>query len=70
MLVIGIDKFYLTCPRVNTPDGTPIRDYINVVDLNRAHIKAIEHLLGGGKSEIFNLGTGSGNSVLEIVEKV
>lgn len=67
---LGIDKFLLTCPVVDTPDGTPIRDYINVVDLNEAHIKALEYLVGGGKSNIFNLGTGKGNSVLEIIEKV
>lgn len=67
---LGIDKFYLTCPVVDTPDKTPIRDYINVVDLNHAHINALLYLLNGGKSEIINLGTGNGNSVLEIVEIV
>lgn len=67
---MGISPFFLTCGRANTPDGTPIRDYINVVDLNEAHLLAIEHLLKGGKSDIFNLGTGTGNSVLEIVQKV
>lgn len=67
---LGIAPFYLTCPAVDTPDGTPIRDYVNVVDLNEAHIKALKHLFSGGKSEIINLGTGSGNSVLEIVKKV
>lgn len=66
----GIEPFYLTCPEVNTPDKTPIRDYVNVVDLNEAHLKAIEYLLQGGKSEIINLGTGTGNSVLEIIKKV
>jgi UDP-glucose 4-epimerase len=67
---MGIEKFYLTCPEVNTPDKTPIRDYINVVDLNEAHLKAVKFLLGGGESQIINLGTGSGNSVLEVVETV
>jgi UDP-glucose 4-epimerase len=67
---LGIAPFYLTCPQVATPDKTPIRDYINVVDLNEAHLKALEHLLNGGKSEIINLGTGTGNSVLEIINKV
>ncbi|MEN8115875.1 MAG: UDP-glucose 4-epimerase GalE [Bacteroidota bacterium] len=54
----------------DTPDGSAIRDYINVVDLAKAHVVAIERLLGGkNKSnyEIFNLGTGTGLSVLEIV---
>lgn len=68
--VLGIEPFYLTCPEVDTPDKTPIRDYVNVVDLNEAHLKALGYLLGGGKSEIINLGTGTGNSVLEIVKKV
>lgn len=67
---LGIEPFYLTCPKVKTPDGTPIRDYINVVDLNEAHLQALKHLLGGGESQIINLGTGKGNSVLEIVNKV
>jgi UDP-glucose 4-epimerase len=67
---LGIEKFYLTCPAVDTPDKTPIRDYINVVDLNEAHLKALEYLMKGGKSEVINLGTGTGNSVLEIVEQV
>lgn len=64
---LNIEPFYLTCPKVDSPDGTPIRDYVNVTDLNTAHLKALEYLLNGGKSEIINLGTGSGNSVLEIV---
>lgn len=67
---LKIEPFYLTCPEVDTPDKTPIRDYINVVDLNEAHVAAIEYLLNGGKSEEINLGTGVGNSVLEIVNKV
>lgn len=67
---LGIEPFYLTYPKVGTPDGSPIRDYVNVVDLAEAHLKAVEYLVGGGKSEIINLGTGSGSSVLEIVNKV
>lgn len=67
---LGIEKFYLTCPTVDTPDGTPIRDYINVVDLNVAHSKALKYLFNGGHSEFINLGTGTGNSVLEIVQTV
>lgn len=68
--VLGIEPFKLTCPTVDTPDGTPIRDYINVLDLADAHLKALEYLFDGGKSEIINLGTGTGNSVLEIASKV
>jgi len=67
---LGIEPFYLTSPEVDTPDGTPIRDYVNVVDLNEAHIKALEYLSQGGRSEILNLGTGKGNSVLEIIDEV
>lgn len=67
---LGIEQFYLVCPKVDTPDGSPIRDYVNVVDLNEAHILALDYLLKGGKSDIFNLGTGKGNSVLEIVNQV
>lgn len=67
---LGIEPFYITCPKVATPDGTPIRDYTNVVDLNEGHIKALEYLWAGGSNETINLGTGSGNSVLEIVDAV
>ncbi len=51
-----------------TKDGTCIRDYIHVSDLAQAHILAVKYLLGGGKSEVFNLGNGTGFSVREIVE--
>lgn len=55
----------------DTPDGSAIRDYINVVDLAKAHVVAIERLLNKKNKagyEVFNLGTGSGSSVLEIVK--
>lgn len=67
---LGIEPFFLTYSSVDTPDKSPIRDYVNVVDLNLAHLKALEYLEKGGESEIINLGTGTGNSVLEIVETV
>lgn len=67
---MGIEKFYLTSPEVDTPDKTPIRDYINVVDLSEAHLKALEYVTSQGKSDIINLGTGTGNSVLEVVNQV
>jgi UDP-glucose 4-epimerase len=51
-----------------TPDGTPIRDYIHVVDLANAHVRALEHLRSGGPSEFLNLGTGNGYSVLQVIE--
>lgn len=53
----------------DTPDGTCIRDYIHVIDLADAHLKALEYLEKGNHSNIFNLGTGEGNSVLEIINK-
>jgi UDP-glucose 4-epimerase len=51
-----------------TPDGTPIRDYIHVVDLADAHTRALEYLRSGGQSDFLNLGTGRGYSVLEVIE--
>lgn len=53
-----------------TPDGTCIRDYIHVEDLGRAHLQAMDRLLRGGTSDIFNLGTGRGTSVREVVRAV
>jgi UDP-glucose 4-epimerase len=55
----------------DTIDGSAVRDYINVVDLAKAHVVAIARLLGGKNKknyEIFNLGTGNGLSVLEVVK--
>lgn len=53
-----------------TPDGTCIRDYIHVVDLAKAHVTALKRLIAkknADKVEVFNLGTGKGNSVLEVI---
>ena len=55
----------------NTPDGTAVRDYIHVVDLAQAHIVALKRLLNKNNKtnyEVFNLGTGKGNSVLEVLQ--
>lgn len=55
----------------NTPDGTAIRDYIHVVDLAKAHIAALQRLLTKKNEEnfeVFNVGTGTGSSVLEVVK--
>lgn len=54
----------------DTPDGTCVRDYVHVVDLIDAHIKAAEYLRSGGASDHFNLGTETGNSVLEVIRAV
>ena len=54
-----------------TPDGTAVRDYIHVVDLAKAHIVALKRLIednNKSKFEVFNLGTGKGNSVLEVIK--
>jgi len=50
-----------------TPDGTAVRDYIHVTDLGEAHLAALAHLGRGGGSELLNLGTGTGCSVLEVI---
>lgn len=60
-----IDVFGTDYP---TPDGTCIRDYIHVEDLATAHIAALGYLEQGGKSDVFNLGTGQGYSVKEILK--
>lgn len=52
----------------DTKDGTCIRDYIHVNDLAQAHILALDYLLDGGESDIFNLGSGQGFTVKEIIE--
>lgn len=64
-------------PRVNvfgddypTPDGTGVRDYIHVVDLSVGHVKAVEKLLENPGVKVYNLGTGKGYSVLEIIKNV
>jgi len=54
-----------------TPDGTCIRDYIHVVDLAKAHVIALERLMNGDSNdnyEVFNVGTGKGSSVLEVID--
>jgi UDP-glucose-4-epimerase GalE len=53
-----------------TPDGTCIRDYIHVNDLADAHIAALEHLFADRPSDAFNLGTGEGCSVMQVVDEV
>lgn len=52
----------------DTPDGTGVRDYIHVVDLAEGHVKAVQNIIEGHKGvQVFNLGTGKGYSVLDIV---
>jgi len=53
-----------------TPDGTAVRDYIHVSDLASAHVSALQYLEREGESRAFNLGTGKGASVLEVIRAV
>jgi UDP-arabinose 4-epimerase len=53
-----------------TPDGSAVRDYVHVSDLADAHVKAADYLAGGGASRAFNLATGVGTSVLELIAAV
>jgi UDP-arabinose 4-epimerase len=53
-----------------TPDGTAIRDYLHVTDLGVAHLAALRYLEAGGASAAFNLGTGQGHSVREVIDTV
>jgi UDP-glucose-4-epimerase GalE len=69
MLAMGLKKgFTIYGDDYPTPDGTAIRDYIHVLDLIDAHMRALTYLLRGGVTDIFNLGSGKGFSVMEIVE--
>ena len=54
----------------DTRDGTCVRDYIHVMDLADAHARALDYLQEGGASNVFNLGTGTGTTVMEIIEAV
>ena len=67
---LGIEDFKLTYRKVDTPDGTPIRDYVDVEDLIEAHLSALSYLEQGKPPQIFNLGNGKGWSVREIIEAV
>ncbi len=51
-----------------TKDGTCVRDYIHVSDLAQAHILALDYLMNGGKSDVFNLGNGVGFTVKEVID--
>ncbi|MGL5124282.1 MAG: UDP-glucose 4-epimerase GalE [Fusobacteriaceae bacterium] len=64
------DKISIYGDDYPTKDGTCIRDYIHVMDLADAHIKALERLENGGTSTIYNLGNGEGFSVKEVIESV
>ncbi len=68
--LLGLKPFFeLYGQDFPTPDGTAIRDYIHVTDLAKAHILALRLLLTSGGQEIFNLGTGHGYSVKEVIQQ-
>lgn len=68
---LGLSPFKVTCAaNFKTRDGTPVRDYIDVIDLVDAHFKAVKYLESGGDSDILNLGTGKGFTVYEIIDQV
>lgn len=62
------EQVYIFGDDYNTPDGTCIRDYVHVTDLATAHIKALEYMVKNNVSARFNLGSGKGYSVKEIIE--
>lgn len=62
------DKISVYGDDYDTKDGTCIRDYVHVIDLVDAHIKAIEYLFNGSESDVFNLGSGEGFTVYEMIE--
>ena len=64
------DSFFLYGIDFPTPDGSAVRDYIHVKDLARAHVLALKRLFIKPESEFINLGTNTGYSVLEIIDKV
>jgi len=61
------DKLYIWGNDYDTPDGTGVRDYIHVSDLAEGHVSALDHLENDSGAHVFNLGTGSGYSVLEML---
>jgi UDP-glucose-4-epimerase GalE len=65
-----VDDFAIFGDDYDTPDGTAIRDYIHVSDLAHAHFLALSSLLSGGEGGCFNLGTGRGYSVKEILRQI
>ena len=54
----------------DTRDGTAVRDYVHVTDLADAHVRALQYLLDGGETTVFNLGTGAGTTVRELIDTI
>jgi UDP-glucose 4-epimerase len=68
--ILSKTEFTLNGDDFNTKDGTPIRDYIHVIDLADGHIKALEYLMRTDQSEVFNLGNGIGYTVKEVIQSI
>lgn len=66
----GTFTFNILGSDYDTPDGTCVRDYVHVSDLADAHARGLTYLQDGGKTDVFNLGTGQGHSVLELADAV
>lgn len=62
------EKLFVFGDDYDTPDGSCVRDFIHVLDLAQSHVKALDYLQEKEQSAIFNVGTGKGHSVLELVE--
>jgi UDP-glucose 4-epimerase len=67
---LGTYEFKMFGNDFDTPDGTQIRDYIHVMDLADAHVKAIEYVQNNSGSEVFGLSTGTGTSVLQLIKEI
>lgn len=70
-MIKNINNFEINGNNYNTPDGTCIRDYVHVIDICRAHLKAYEYMEKHPRANFsLNIGTGHGHSVKEVVDKV
>jgi UDP-glucose-4-epimerase GalE len=65
-----VSDFVLYGNDYDTPDGTPIRDYVHVSDLAEAHVLGLRRLLDGGRSAVFNLGTGRGHTIRQVLDSI
>ncbi len=64
------DNLIINGDDYDTPDGTPVRDYIHVSDLADIHLVSAKHLISGGQSDLFNCGYGDGYSVMEVINNL